>query len=389
MSGRVWNYLTGYVIIEVKGRGLERFVNRAIHAGVMLWHIRRTASDAITARVSVGGFYELRPILRGTGLRVRIIGKRGLPIFLSRRRARKVLLFGWVFVIAAIVAASRFIWYISIDGCDVVKPAQIIQTLTELGVETGSPRTAVATFDLGGKIMASDSRIAWAGVRLEGVILRVSVVEAQPYVPEDDDDTPSSLFAKKDGVITSVVVEGGKAKVAAGDAVIAGQELITGVIRNDELGTILARAKGTVMAQVLYAVSATAGPMMLLPVRSGEPVRTVRVSLFGYSLGEKEETGREEVSVGKWRLTGCFLPVIFEQVDSYALVKEPAAASAEQLGEKAHQTAESAVLAQIPESAAMLSKKSETTVNEDGSVTVTVTVITEENIAERRGLDGN
>jgi hypothetical protein len=37
----------------------------------------------------------------------------------------------------------------------------------------------------------------------------------------------------------------------------------------------------------------------------------------------------------------------------------------------------------------MLSKKSETMINEDGSVTVIVTVVTEENIAELRGLDGN
>ena len=388
MAGRVWNYLTGYVMIEIKGRGLERLINRATHAGVALYGIRRTAADAVTGRVSVGGFYELRPLLRGTGLHVRIIDKRGLPILLSRGRGREVLLFGWILVVAAIVAASRFIWYISVDGCDVIEKAQVIRTLAELGVETGSPRTATSTFDLGGRIMASDARIAWAGVRLEGVILRVSIVEAQPYVPEDEGDEPGSLFAKKDGVITSVVVEGGKAKVVAGDAVWKGQELITGVIRNDELGTIFARAKGTVIAQVVYCVSANGGPLIPYPVRAGVPRREMHVELFGYTLGAQSEA-REEVSLGMWQLTNCLLPVTFELIDSYALQEQLARAPLDKLEQAAYAKSEAAVLAQIPEDAVLLSKKSETTINEDGSVTVTVTVVTEENIAELRGLDGN
>lgn len=388
MTGRVWNYLSGYVMIELKGRGLERFVNRAAQSGVPLWGIRRTAADAVTARTNIEGFYAMRPLLRGTGLRARILDKRGLPIALSRFRGREALLFGWILVVALLVAASRFIWYISVEGCDVVGEAQIIETLAELGVETGSPRSATATFDLGGRIMQSDSRIAWAGVRLEGVILRVSIVEAAPYAPEDAGDEPGSLFAKKDGVIARVLVEGGKAKVVAGDAVFAGQMLISGVIRNDELGYIVTRAKGKVIARVVYCVSASAGPLLRLPARAGEPEREMRVSLFGYALGGAEP-GREEAVVGRWRLTNCFLPLTFEAIDSYALVLKPTQASREALEARANSLAEGAALAQIPTDAAILSKSSEAVLNDDGSVTVTVTIVTEENIAELRGLDGN
>lgn len=388
MAGRVWNYLSGYVMIELKGRGLERFVNRAAQSGVPLWGIRRTAADAITTRTSIEGFYALHTLLRGTGLRVRILDKRGLPIALSRFRGREALLFGWILVAALIVAASRFIWYISVDGCDTVSEAQIISTLAELGVETGSARSGTATFDLGGKIMQSDSRIAWAGVRLEGVILRVSIVEADPYAPEDTGDEPGSLIAKKDGVIVRVLVEGGKARVVAGDAVFAGQMLITGVIRNDELGYIVTRARGAVIARVVYCVSASAGPMLTQPARAGESEKGMRVSLFGLTLGGAQ-AGREEVITGKWRLTNCFLPLAFEAFESYALEDKPARATPEALEARANSLAEGAALARIPAEAAMLSKKSEAVLNDDGSVTVTVTIVTEENIAELRGLNGN
>lgn len=388
MAGRVWNYLSGYVIIEIKGRGLERFVNRATHSGVALWRIRRTSADALTARVGIDGFYALRPLVRGTGLRVRILGKRGLPIGLSRARGRKALLFGWIIVVAAIVAASRFIWHISIEGCDTVSEAQIIRTLAELGVETGSPRTATETFDLGGKLMASDSRIAWAGVKLEGVILRVSIVEAGPYVPPDEGNEPGSLYATKDGVITRVVVRDGKAKVVAGEAVRKGQLLISGVVRNDGSTYMVTRAKGEVTAQVAYVVSASAGPLVMLPARVGEPEFELRVRLFGFSTGQPQ-VGRDEEIIDTWHLTNCFLPVVFERIESYKLEDRLGVAPEDVLKERAHARAQEALLAQLPEDAVMLSKTSDAVLNEDGSVTVTITVITEENIAELRGLDGN
>lgn len=388
MGARVWNYLTGYVMIEVKGRGLERFVNRATHAGVPLWRIRRTAADAITACVGIAGFYELRHLVRGTELHVRIIGKRGLPIGLSRARGREVLFFGWVLLLALVVAASRFIWHISLDGCDVVSEAQIIETLAELGVETGSPRSAASTFDLGGKLMASDSRIAWAGVRLEGVILRVSIVEARPYAPGDASREPGSLYAAKDGVVTRIELEDGRALIVTGKAVRRGQALISGILRNDELGRIVTRARGKVMAQVVYTAAASAGPMLMLPQRTGEAQNALRVSLFSFSLGGPEE-GREAVALETWRLTNCFLPVTFELFESYALENRLAEAPLELIEAHARARAERAAFAQIPKDAVILSKVSDAKQREDGSVTVTITVVTEENIAELRGLDGN
>ncbi len=84
----IWNSVAGYVIIEIKGKGLERFLNLAVQAGIEIWHVRRTGTTAITARVSVAGFYALHALLRGQNVRVRILEKRGLIMRLSRLRFR-------------------------------------------------------------------------------------------------------------------------------------------------------------------------------------------------------------------------------------------------------------------------------------------------------------
>lgn len=49
----VWHYLSGYVIIDIKGKNLERFLNRVVQSGGDIWHVRRTGSESVRACVSV------------------------------------------------------------------------------------------------------------------------------------------------------------------------------------------------------------------------------------------------------------------------------------------------------------------------------------------------
>lgn len=388
MSARVWNYLTGYVIIELKGKGLERFVNRAVHSGALLWCIRRTAADAVSARIGIKDFYRLRNLVRGTGIRVRVIDKRGVPVAISRAGGRSVMLFGWIVVAAALIIASRYIWFISIEGCDEVKETEILDLLEDLGVKRGVARSSVHTYALGGEISSGDDRIAWAGAKLDGVILRVTVAEAGHGVPEAESSEPQSLYAAKDGVVTRVTVKGGKAVVVTGDAVVKGQELISSLIRDDELGHILARAEGEVLAQVLYCAKACAGPKIAATVKTGETEYIMKVSLFGFSLFDGARDGYIDETVGRWKLTDCFLPVRFERVGRSEAASGMINADEETLRALAAARAEDTVKAMIPDDAVMLSKRCEYELNEDGSVTATVTVVTEENIAEYRGNDG-
>ena len=109
MGFGIWHYLSGYVIIDIKGRGLERFVNRVVQSGGDIWSIKRTGTNSLRASVSVGTFYSLRPIVRQCGVSISIAEKRGLIISLSNMRGRKVLLYGWLAVVALVLSASRYI----------------------------------------------------------------------------------------------------------------------------------------------------------------------------------------------------------------------------------------------------------------------------------------
>ena len=174
----MWNSLAGYVMIKLEGAGLERFVNRAMEAGLSIWNVQRTGRNTMTANVSVGSFYALRKLNRNLGCRIHILEKHGLPIALSRLWFRKVLALGWIAVLAALLLSSRYVWFFRFEGCDQVTPAQLMATLEEMGIRAGTPRGQVITSQLGKAVMATDPRIAWAGAELKGVVLQLSIQEA-------------------------------------------------------------------------------------------------------------------------------------------------------------------------------------------------------------------
>ncbi len=391
----VWNSVAGYVIIEIKGRGLERFINHAIGAGSEVWHVRRTGAGTVTACVSVEGFYALRKLVRGHEIRIRILEKHGLIMRLSRLRFRKVLLYGWAVVLALLIAASRRIWFIEIDGCDRVRESDVLTVLDGISVRPGARRMAVPTSLIGREIMESDPRIAWAGAQLHGVTLAVSIEEAEdvPELSTEGEAVPSSIFAAKDGVITGITVYDGKALVHVGDAVLAGQELITGVLRSDEENTLLTAARGTVTATVLYRFAAEAGPTLIQPTETGAVRRCTRLGVFGWSIlsagfaAEEWADARADVA-GRYALTNCFLPLTAESIDLCELSPRETSAGEEQLVEAALKKAEQAMAGALPADARILSKESETVLLESGAVRAQIRVTAEESIGETKEIKG-
>lgn len=197
-----------------------------------------------------------------------------------------------------------------------------------------------------------------------------------------------SIYAAKDGVITSITVYDGKAKVHVGDAVLAGQELITGVLRSDETHTLLTQARGEVMATVLYRFQATVGPTITKPVETGETRICARIGLFGweflssgFAAEDAWENAREEPTF-QYALTNCFLPFTAERIRLYELAERETSATQDELAQAALRKAERVMSETLSENARILSKESGTVWLEDGALQASILVTTEENIGE-------
>ncbi|MEG1547608.1 MAG: sporulation protein YqfD [Clostridia bacterium] len=388
MAGIIWNYLAGYVIIQIKGLALERFINLAVQSGVEMWNVKRTGAAAVTAYVSVAGFYALHKLVRGLDLSITILKKHGLPITLSQFRFRKVLLYGWIAVIALIIAASRCIWLVEINGCDIVPKDDVMQILSAMQVGVGTPRHDISTSKLGKTIMQSDQRIAWAGASIEGVVLTINVAEADEDTAIVNDDTPASVYAQMDGMILDIVALSGKAMVKPGDVVKKGDLLINGDLSTDEMKGIYVCARGSVTAKVLYVFTADKGPKVTTLARTGNSEQGKRVSLLGMTLmGHKWQYKHyEETMLDRCQIKRCFLPIDIYTMRCFELDKMEVSPSKEHLEVLALTEARTMIATMIPKDATITAKQSRTEQKEDGAVRAIITITTEEDIGEAKRL---
>ena len=96
---KLFHFSKGYVIIEVSGSDLERFLNICVRRNIRILDAERISEKAITLCIRAADFYKLRPVARKTKSKVHIISKPRL--YYIRRNRHKYIGFclGLVFLV--------------------------------------------------------------------------------------------------------------------------------------------------------------------------------------------------------------------------------------------------------------------------------------------------
>ncbi len=379
----MWNSLSGYVMIRLDGLGLERMLNAMLQAGIPVWNVKKEGRARMTLEMRAKDFHRIRPLKRGKRCRIHILERHGAPFVYARFRFRQLLLLGTLLCGLLVIAAQTRIWLIRVDGAVRVPKAVVLRAAEEAGVYTGMPRGGIELASLSQAIRTYDDRIAWAGARMDGIILTLELVEAEPIPPLPDKSIPSDVVAKKDAIVEKVTALSGKSNVKPGDAVRAGEVLIRGdITREGAAERLYVFAEGEVLAQVWYTSTITlpCTEERLLPSGKSEPFRVIevaRLSLFRTqsAFAEYEETVTRE-SVQR----GLVLPLHVKSGVRYELTKQEVPANADEIIAEALFRAELAALEQVPKDAKIVKKVSESSILEDGSVRAVVAVCTLEQI---------
>ncbi|MGO1372014.1 MAG: sporulation protein YqfD [Senegalia sp. (in: firmicutes)] len=252
---RLWNYISGYVIIRIEGLTLERFINLSTINNIYLWDIERLDYTTIQAKVSLKGFKELKPIILKVGSRYNILSREGLPFFLTKLRKRKMLALGFILMIGVIFFLTSFIWNIDISSPKGFNQEELVEYLNEKGVKIGVRKSFVDNEELKIEILKEFDDIAYINLKITGTKLIVNLKEREFYSNDDkwDKNKPANIISSKKGVVQKVIAKNGNPLVEKGDIVKKGQVLITGVLKNEEEENILlVHSEGEILAKTYY-----------------------------------------------------------------------------------------------------------------------------------------
>ncbi|MGE5587412.1 MAG: sporulation protein YqfD [Clostridia bacterium] len=389
----LWPYFRGYVIMTVKGRALEKFVNTALARGIDLWDITRVDDRSLVARAYLHDLPSLGKILRATGCRGRIEQKVGVPFLVRRLARRKGLVAGAILFSVALYALSSFVWFVDVSGVQKTDPETVLELAEKHGLRPGAPKRSIDPGKVARGILADLPNLAWAAVHIRGTMASIEV--AEKTLP---DVSPGvvDVVAAEDALVTNMIVLSGEPLVSEGDTVTKGQVLIAGLILGTDdqhsgaKAVEVVNARGIVLGRVWRTHSEECRLVRETVTETGRVARTHRftVGALTFVVGPKTppfadyEEYRSSYGVplrGKpWRSIGV-------DVTTYREVTRRAEVlSREDVLAEARERARSALEPTLPSGARILDVREDVRYSQGGVVTFTMTMETAEDIAMER-----
>ncbi len=311
MLNKFFNFLKGYVIIEISGQNPERFINICLRRGIRLSSVERRGGAMIT-RIYIRDLRHAADVRRKTKVRIHILKKRGVKNFIKRYKKRVLFAVCAALAAAAVYQSSRHIWTVEINGVKDADITRIAQLLEENGIYTGASKSKLLPIgDIKNNILADYPEISWLWVYMEGTKARVEVFERRAHHEIVDKHIPCDIVSSGEGVIKKLTVKAGRPAVAAGDAVTYGDTLISGQIdANGAEGTnkrLLVHALGEVSAYTMHSAEKDEPLYDEIRTPTGAVKRYITLEIFGkkYDLfrGMAEDYADYDIKTDCYELT--------------------------------------------------------------------------------------
>lgn len=246
------SYLIGYLVIEIEGYYIERYINICRNQGIAIWHLKRQEDIKLIFRARIQDFKELIKIAKKTKCKLKIKSKKGLPFLFQRYKKRKIFLFLLIILAFFIILSSNFVWNVEIQVEDNLEIANIEEDIKNAGLDIGKLKSKVDTKSIINEIRLKRDDVAWMGIEIKGTNAIVKLVKADKKPEIIDDDEYCSIISDKAGVITKINAQTGTANVKVGDTVNVGDTLINGWMEGKYTGIRYVHAKGEIEAKVWY-----------------------------------------------------------------------------------------------------------------------------------------
>ena len=247
-------WFMGYVRFAVCGGSLERFLNQCARSGIYLWDIQTGQNRA--ASVAARRYRALRRCARKAGCRLKIIRRSGFPFATFRIRKRKGLMAGSILFLVIVMVLSNRMWSFEVVGNTSIPATAITAELAALGIGPGTPKKYLQPQLLQQALMLKFPQISWISVNTHGCKAEIRLQEKTEKPPIAVKDVrPCDIKAAATGQIVSLEVYAGTPQVKEGDAVVEGQLLISGEVKDEAGETSLKHAAGKIMAETTRTVS--------------------------------------------------------------------------------------------------------------------------------------
>ena len=313
------------VDFRAEGVFCEKLLTEAMKNGLDI-SFPRKSGYTMRGTVQAAEYRSLCKIARRLGLKMRIEKKHGIYFTLKRHRDKIGFAAGAIFAAAVVLFLNLFVWEINISGNKAVSSEEIMATLANSGLKTGTLRTAHDARKIEWNIMNDNKEIAWATVNIQGCCVNVVVSETRREAEmKYDDDKPVNIIAAKYGVIRKMDVFDGQGVVKVGDAVMKGELLVSATFEDRHGKLTLKHSRARVMAETDYEITVEFPLEQVIETTGGVKKSVKGIEIMGLSIPLGSSRGCEELPAEKEEKELYFLWIrlpIKELCTKYFAVKQ-------------------------------------------------------------------
>lgn len=341
-------YRKGYVRLRFWGEDPERFLNLCAYHKVPVWNLV-SREKMYEMNTSVEGFRRLKRICRKSRVKIKIIGKHGLPFFFYRNKKRKAFFLGFFLGLGILFLLSRHIWNIHVEGNVYNSTQTILNYLEELDVRHGVLKKDLDCSYIAAQMREKFPDITWVSAKISGsrLILEIKENGALEESKEAENTVPVDLTAQTSGTIVSMVTRQGTPLKRQGDTCAAGEVLVSGRldIKNDSgeiIGYEYTQADGDIYIQHDLEYYQEFSMDYEKPVYTGEKKKGLLLQLGDYYLRLEGKSPWEDydrvTSLHQIKVTENFkLPVYYGSITDYAYEKRTFTYSESEARQKAEE----------------------------------------------------
>lgn len=315
------------VDFRAEGVFCEKLLTEAMKNGLGI-SFPRKSGYTMRGTVQAAEYRSLCKIARRLGLKMRIEKKHGIYFTLKRHRDKIGFAAGAIFAAAVVLFLNLFVWEINISGNKAVSSEEIMATLANSGLKTGTLRTAHDARKIEWNIMNDNKEIAWATVNIQGCCVNVVVSETRREAEmKYDDDKPVNIIAAKYGVIRKMDVFDGQGVVKVGDAVMKGDLLVSATFEDRHGKLTLKHSRAKILAETDYEITVEFPLEQVIETTGGVKKSVKGIEIMGLSIPLGSSRGCEGLPAEKEEKELYFLWIrlpIKEFCTKYFAVKQNA-----------------------------------------------------------------
>lgn len=272
----------GKVTLDIELKQIEKFINCLYENNIKATKIKKIDIVKIRITVDYENLSRIIKIVKEYSGKYQIIKESGFKCFIDKIKKKITLFIGIVVFFIIIYCLSNYIWSINIETGENIAPFEIRKELFLMGIKPGISKSKIKDTVIEKKLEDIDDRILWIRVRVEGVSLKVKVLE-KVNPPTLEEGVINDCIAKMDGEVKKIYVKSGTALVKPGDIVKEGQVLIKAQDGSEglEYETV---AEGSVIANTFYERSLEIKMKGTDVKKSGRSDEDIYIKIFGIKI---------------------------------------------------------------------------------------------------------